>query len=184
MIPAETIDRLGEDDPAAAQLLCLCAVLHPAPVPVDVFTPGLPRLPRPLGAVPPSLVPGLVDILTAQGLAASGASGLTLPDPVRDAVQEDLGPSAVRVCRAYAGALIAAAAPAAVEDPATWPRWAALAPHLIAADAAHSPDPDLRAAARRLVTSLLHRGKPRPARTIAAELHTAWRADLGPDHPD
>ncbi|XVU21004.1 tetratricopeptide repeat protein [Actinoplanes sp. CA-054009] len=180
----EAIDQLGDDDPAAAQLLCVCAVLHPAPLPVDVLTPGLPALPRPLGDVAPSSLPAVVETLTTHGLAASNPSGLTIPDPVRDAVRDDLGPEAVRVCRAYAGTLIAAAAPTEVENPDTWPRWAALAPHLIAADAAHSTDPALRAAAHRLVASLLHRGKPRPARTIAAELHAAWRADLGPDHPD
>ncbi|MEU8819485.1 tetratricopeptide repeat protein [Actinoplanes sp. NPDC048796] len=180
----EAIDQLGDDNPAAAQLLCVCAVLHPAPLPVDVLTPGLPTLPRPLGEVTPSALPAVVETLTTQGLAATDAGGLTIPDQIRDAVRDNLGPEAVRVCRAYAGTLIAAAAPTEVENPSTWPRWAALAPHLIAADAAHSPDPALRTAAHRLVASLLHRGKPRPARTIAAELHAAWSAELGPDHPD
>ncbi|GAA0493497.1 hypothetical protein Ade02nite_21530 [Paractinoplanes deccanensis] len=179
-----TIDRLGDDHPAAAQLLCLCAVLHPAPIPLDVFTGGLALLPHPLGQVTPAGFPAVAATLTGEGLAVTGAGGLTVPDPIRDAVREDLGPDALPVCRRYAGALVAAATPTTVEDPATWPRWAALAPHLVAADAAHSTDPALRAAARRLVVSLLHRGKPRPARTIATDLHAAWRDTLGPDHPE
>jgi hypothetical protein len=182
--PPEAIDRLGQEHPSAAQLLCLCCVLHPAPIPLDVFTRGLAGLPEPLGAVRAAGFGEVVGTLTAQGLAASGTGGLRIPEQVRSAVHDDLGAEAARVCRRYAGALVAAAVPQKVEDPATWPRWAALAPHLIAADAAHSADPDLRAAARRLVVSLLHRGKPRPARAIATELHASWRDHLGPDHPD
>ncbi|GID28185.1 hypothetical protein Abr02nite_31680 [Paractinoplanes brasiliensis] len=178
------LEALGERSPAAAQLLCLCAVLHPAPVPVDVFTRSLPILPRPLGGVAPMQFNGLVAALVGLGLAHRGSQGLRVPEPVREAVRADLGEAATAVCRAYAGSLVAAAVPDQVAEPSSWPRWAVLAPHLIASDAAHSPDPVLRAAACSLVVSLLHRGKARPARTIATELHTGWRETLGPDHPD
>lgn len=178
------IESLGDENPAAAQLLCLCAVLHEAPVPVDVFTRSLRRLPRPLGGVAPMQFNGLVAALIEPGLARRGPDGLLIPDSVRTAVCDDLGRAATEVCRAYAGELVAAAVPDDVEASATWSRWAALAPHLIASDAAHSTDEALRTAACRLVESLLHRGKARPARTIAAELHKGWRDVLGSDHPD
>ncbi|MBM2616456.1 tetratricopeptide repeat protein [Actinoplanes sp. LDG1-06] len=189
--PAEVPDdiegalaTLSDQHPAAAQLLCLCAVLHAAPVPVDVFTRSLPLLPRPLGGVAPLQFNGLVAALVEPGLAQRSTQGLRLPEPVRDAVREELGDEASGVCRSYAGLLVAAAVPDDVAAPSSWPRWAALAPHLIASDAAHSADPALRRAACRLVVSLLHRGKARPARTIAAELHGGWSELLGPDHPD
>lgn len=184
--PAELADlgRLGDEHPAAAQLLCVGAVLHPAPLPLDVFGPALGSLPPPLGRVAPAAVAGLVAVLTDAGLARVTGRALVLPAQVRSLVRDDLGAPAVAVCRAYAGGLLAAAAPADVADPATWPRWAALAPHLVAAGAEHSSDPALRDAAARLVASLLHRGRPRPARTIAAALHAGWRELLGPDHPD
>ncbi|MCY1140841.1 tetratricopeptide repeat protein [Actinoplanes sp. Pm04-4] len=181
---AGTIEALGDSNPAAAQLLCLCSVLHVAPVPVDVFTRSLGRLPRPLGGVAPLQFNGLVAALAGLGLTVRGTEGLRVPDAVREAVRDDLGDEASGVCRAYAGELVAAAAPEEVSDAATWPRWAVLAPHLIAAGAAHSSDPALRTAACRLVESLLWRGKARPARTIAAELHSGWRELLGSDHPD
>ncbi|WP_127507052.1 tetratricopeptide repeat protein [Actinoplanes solisilvae] len=178
------LESLGEQHPAAAQLLCLCSVLHAAPVPVDVFTRSLDRMPRPLGGVAPLQFSGLVAALVEPGLAHRGADGLRVPAPVRAAVRDDLGDEAAGVCRAYAGVLVGAAVPDDVAAPSTWPRWAALAPHLVAADAAHSADPALRAAACRLVVSLLHRGKARPARTIAAQLHDGWLETLGADHPD
>lgn len=178
------LESIGEHHPAAAQLLCLCAVLHEAPVPIDVFTRSLDRMPPPLGGVAPLQFSGLVAALVEAGLIRRGVDGLRVPAPVRDAVREELGDQASGVCRAYAGLLVAAAVPDDVSAPSTWPRWAALAPHLVAADAAHSADPSLRSAACRLVVSLLHRGKARPARTIAADLHGGWRETLGPDHPD
>jgi hypothetical protein len=180
---AGAIETLAERHPAAAQLLCLCAVLHPAPVPVDVFTRSLGRLPQPLGGVAPLQFNGLVAALVELGLVQRADQGLRVPGPVREAVRDDLG-EAVGVCREYAGVLVAAAVPDEVERPSCWPRWAALAPHLIASGAARSTDPALRTAAYRLVESLLHRGKARPARTIATELHAGWRETLGPDHPD
>ena len=180
----QAIERLGDGHPASAQLLCVCSVLHPAPVPIDVFTRSLDWLPRPLGGIAPLQFSGVVAVLVDAGLARRGAEGLRVPVPVREAVRDDLGDEASDVCRGYAGALVAAAVPDDVAAPATWPRWAALAPHLIAAGAAHSTDPALRAAACRLVVSLLHRGKARPARTVAAELHSGWRDLLGADHPD
>ncbi|MBU2665263.1 tetratricopeptide repeat protein [Actinoplanes bogorensis] len=178
------IEVLGEHNPAAAQLLCLCSVLHAAPVPVDVFTRSLGRLPEPLGGIAPLQFNSVVAALVEPRLVERGGHGLRTSEPVREAVRRDLGDEAAGVCRAYAGMLVAAAVPDVVDEPVSWPRWAALAPHLIASDAAHSTDPALRAAACRLVVSLLHRGKARPARTIAAELHSGWRETLGPDHPD
>lgn len=183
--PGPAVDRLAGEHPAAAQLLCLCAVLHEAPLPIDVFGgPALAGLPPPLGRVTPAAVPELIATLAAAGLARTADRCVRLPAEVRAFVLDDLGTPAASICRSFAGGLLAAAAPAEVADPATWPRWAALAPHLIAADAEHTADPALRDAACRLVVSLLHRGRPRPARTIAASLHAQWRAMLGPDHPD
>jgi hypothetical protein len=173
------IDRLESDRPAAAQLLCLCSVLGTEPIPADLFTRSLDRLPGPLGEIAPTGFSALVQALRAHGLAEGGQTHPL----VREVVRDQLGDAAARVCREYAGILVAAAVPADVEDPATWPRWTALAPHLLAADPAASTNPALRAAAGRLVRYLLRRAEPRPALSIAATLHGSWRRLLGPDHP-
>ena len=173
------IDRLEVDRPAAAQLLCLCSVLGTEPIPADLFTRSLDRLPGPLGELAPTGFAGLVQALRAHGLAEGGQTHPL----VREVVRDQLGDAATRVCREYAGILVAAALPADVEDPAGWPRWTSLAPHLLAADPAHSTDPALRAAAGGLVRYLLRRAEPRPALSIATALHDAWRELLGPDHP-
>lgn len=43
-------ERLGEDDPAAAELACLCAFLGPEPIPENLFTAVPAELPEGLAA--------------------------------------------------------------------------------------------------------------------------------------
>jgi hypothetical protein len=45
-----SLDRAAADDPAAVQLLEICAYLAPAPVPLDLFTAHSDRLPAPLSS--------------------------------------------------------------------------------------------------------------------------------------
>lgn len=169
------IDRLDRDHPAAAQLLCLCAVLASSPVPVDLFTRSLDLLPGPLGRVSPQDFYSLIDTLTSFGLVATGVDGLRTHPLVQEAVRAELGASETN-CRSYAGSLVTAALPPDSDDPSSWPRWVALAPHVLATGS--------RPAAYRMVLCLLRRASPHAARTVAAGLHASWLAMLGPDHPD
>jgi hypothetical protein len=169
------IDRLDRDHPAAAQLLCLCAVLASSPVPVDLFTRSLDLLPGPLGGVSPQDFYSLIDTLTSYGLVATGVDGLRTHPLVQQAVRIELG-AAETNCRSYAGSLVSAALPPDSDDPSSWPRWVALAPHVLATGS--------RPAAYRLVLCLLRRASPHAARAVAASLHASWLTVLGPDHPD
>jgi hypothetical protein len=168
---AAAIDRVSAGHPAAAQLLCLCAVLGPEPIPHEVFARSLSRLPGPLGELRPGAFPDLVGTLVEHGLTDHELRTHPL---VRAAVRDQLGEEAAGVCRRYAVGLVIAALP---------DHWAALAPHLLATEPAGSTDPALRAAAGRLVLHLLDRAEPRAAQAIAAGLAGSWRRLLGPDHP-
>jgi hypothetical protein len=169
------IDRLDRDHPAAAQLLCLCAVLAASPVPVDLLTRSLDLLPPPLAAVSPQDLYGLIDTLATYGLVSTGVDGLRTHPLVQQAVVAEMG-AAADVCRAYAARLVTAALPSSVDDPASWARWVALSPHVLATGS--------RDGAHGLVQCLLRRAAPRDARTVAADLLAAWRFRLGADHPD
>jgi hypothetical protein len=169
------IDRLDRDHPAAAQLLCLCGVLAASPVPVDLFTRSLDLLPGPLGGVSAHDFYSLIDTLTSYGLVATGVDGLRTHPLVQEAVRDRLG-DAEAVCRSYAARLVLAALPPSSDDPASWSRWVALAPHVLATES--------RPAAYRLVLCLLRRASPTAALSLASSLHAAWGSRLGPDHPD
>jgi hypothetical protein len=169
------IDRLDRDHPAAAQLLCLCGVLAASPVPVDLFTRSLDLLPGPLGGVSAHDFYSLIDTLTSYGLVATGVDGLRTHPLVQEAVRDRLGDTEA-VCRSYAARLVLAALPPSSDDPASWSRWVALAPHVLATES--------RPAAYRLVLCLLRRASPTAALSLASSLHAAWGSRLGPDHPD
>ena len=67
-------------------------------------------------------------------------------------------------------------------NPATWPRWAALTPHVLAADPAATDNPALRELAGHMCWYLLERGDIRTAHDLASDLHQRWRDRLGEDH--
>ncbi|MFF5077021.1 FxSxx-COOH system tetratricopeptide repeat protein [Actinoplanes sp. NPDC000266] len=47
---ALSFDRVGQEEPAALQLLAICAYLAPVPIPLDLFTAHPDQLPEPLAA--------------------------------------------------------------------------------------------------------------------------------------
>nr|WP_296064471.1 tetratricopeptide repeat protein [uncultured Actinoplanes sp.] len=170
------IDRLDRDHPAAAQLLCLCAVLAASPVPVDLLTRSLHLLPGPLGSVTPQDLYRLIDTLATYGLVSTGVDGLRTHPLVQRAVRDQLGAAAEEVCRSYASKLVTAALPSSVDEPASWARWVALSPHVLATGS--------RDGGYGLVACLLRRASPRDAVTVAADLRARWLAELGPSHRD
>ena len=82
--------------------------------------------------------------------------------------------------RACSEAVLAAADPGDPANPVTWPRWARLMPHLLAADLADSPV--LRQVARNECWYLLTRGDTRTGHDLAADFRQHWRDQLGDDH--
>jgi hypothetical protein len=80
--------------------------------------------------------------------------------------------------------LLAAAGPGDAEDPAGWPAYAALAPHVLVT----APLSDSSPAGRQLVLNtsryLLAHGESPAARAVCEQLLDRWRRLFGPDHPD
>jgi hypothetical protein len=153
-----SVERITAEDPAAVQLLGICAYLAPEPVPVDLFTahPGL--LPEPLSsaAADPLAFTEAVGVLADYSLAKRNAAGLQLhrlvqatlrarhdhtqaaPDPRSQAQDRPLpgeaaGDETAAEPLGQALGLLKAVAPSEVSDPQNWPRWAVLLPHVLAA---------------------------------------------------
>jgi hypothetical protein len=81
-------------------------------------------------------------------------------------------------------ALLVAAGPIDTDNPAVWPAWANLLPHLLAANPAESDSADLRMLATRALLYLLRRGDSGTAENLGKTLHLRWAERLGPDHVD
>ena len=59
-------------------------------------------------------------------------------------LRDRLPPAQAAATRERTEAILAASDPGDPDNPVTWPRWAVLMPHLLAADLAATGNPDLR----------------------------------------
>jgi hypothetical protein len=180
-----TAGRLAHDDPAAAELASLCAFLGPDPIPQELFTTAITELPAALAAqvADPIGWPATRAHLADRALARIDERGLTMHRLIQGILRGRLGPDEARQTRAGAEAVLAANGPGDPDDPATWPRWAQLMPHLLAADLAATANPLLRGVACDLGWYLLERGDTSSALDLVRRLHAQWRTRLGEDDP-
>ena len=177
-------DRLDAEDPAAAQLASVCAFLAPEPIPEDLFTGNPGALPGELAAraADPLAWRQTLAQLTRQSLARIDQRGLVLHRLTQAILRDRLTPEQAAATRACSEAILAAADPRDTANPVTWPRWAQLMPHLLAADLAATDSAALRWMACNACWYLLARGDTRTAHDLAAQLHQDWRGRLGDDH--
>ena len=176
-------DRLAGQDPAAAELATLCAFLAPEPVPEDLFTGAASDLPGELAAraADPLAWRQTLARLARQSLARIDHRGLMMHRLTQAIVRDRLTPGQAAAARARTEAILAASDPGYTANPATWPRWARLMPHILAADLAGAASADLRWLACQACYYLLARGDARTARDLASDLHRQWRERLGGD---
>jgi hypothetical protein len=184
-------DRLAEVNPVALALVRIGAFLAPEPIPADILTRPLPAATS--DSRPPeleALAAAVTSPVTAhRSLGWVGSYGLARIDRglqlhrlTQAVLRDQLPANATAAYRTYAQALLVAADPGNERDPACWPSWARILPHLLATDPATSPSPDLRDLACRAAWYLYYRGERHPVRDLAEHLHQQWREQLGPDH--
>ncbi len=182
-------DRLAEVDPAALALVRIGAFLAPEPIPADVLTAHIAAT----GHSPPPelnvLIAAVVSPVAAhRSLGRVGSYGLARVDRglqlhrlTQAVLRDQLTADSAAAYRCYAQALLVAADPGDERNPACWPGWARILPHLLATDPATSPSPDLRDLACRAAWYLHTRGNIHPARDLAEHLHQQWGERRGPD---
>ncbi len=182
-------DRLAQIDPAAVALVRIGAFLAPEPIPTEILT-------RPIAATgcsqPPEievLAAAVANPITAhRSLGRVGSYGLARVDRglqlhrlTQAVLRDQLTADEAAAYRSYAQALLVAADPGDKRDPACWPGWARMLPHLLATDPAASPSPDLRDLACSAASDLFYRNDIHPARDLAEHLHQQWGERLGAD---
>lgn len=177
-------DRLAGEDPAAAELASLCAFLAPAPIPEELVTAAASELPCQLAAraTDPLAWHQTVAHLARQSLARIDHGGLQMHKLTQAILRDRLTPAEVAATRARSEAILAANDPGDPSDPVTWPQWARLMPHLLAADLAGTDSPALRQLTCDACWYLISRGDARTGHDLASGLHQQWRDRLGRDH--
>ncbi|MGX7823500.1 FxSxx-COOH system tetratricopeptide repeat protein [Actinokineospora sp. 24-640] len=180
-----SFDRLAEASPAAYQLLCLIARLAHEPVPLTMITDYPMLLPQPLASAVTDLV-ALAEIQSAlwhHGLARVTPGTVHLhrvPAALLRAWtgDHDWGGVAVRLLRN-------AAPVEPPHDPASWPVWERLVPHIFTAteQAADTEATDVIAwLLDRAAAYLRSRGRPRQVVSLLEPAYDLSRRVHGPDH--
>ncbi|MGW2623376.1 FxSxx-COOH system tetratricopeptide repeat protein, partial [Micromonospora taraxaci] len=177
-------ERLNREDPAAGQLLTLCAFLAPEAVPLPLFRDVPDQvLPEPLATTARSAIAleRTVGHITRYGLARPTADGPVLHRLTQAILRDTFTPEQRTTYRQQVDQLLIAARPDDGNDPAHWPRWTRLMPHILASDPGATTNIQLRYLACSAVWHLLARGDARTALPLAHNLHTEWTDRYGPD---
>ena len=154
--------RITAENPAAVQLLDVCAYLAPEPIPLDLFTAHADLLPEPLSsaAADPLAFGDAIAVLVDYSLAKRTPAGLQLHRLVQAAIRaRDSSPARPAATRQESSRWLTGrpgrrwirwrwrwgcCAPTRQHEimgaPQDWPRWAVLLPHVLAA-AGHTATP-------------------------------------------
>ncbi len=185
-------DRLAADDPAALELLALCAQLAPEPIPFTLFTDHADALPGGLGAMvgDPLAFARLTRLLRNRSLARVEPNSVQVHRLVQailrsrsagEAAESDMAAAAVRLLRA-------AVPPDPWNNLGTWPEWRRLLPHVLTAtDASRALDhagDDVAWLLNEAATYLQTRGDPAVSLPLFERAFELRRGALGEEHPD
>jgi len=185
-------DRLAVDDPAALDLLMVAAHLAPEPIPFTLFTARTDRLPEPLAtaAGDPLAFAGLTRLLRRRALARISTDNLQLHRLVQAILRARPGSGTdIDERRRTALGLLREAVPRDFwNNPAPWPMWRQLLPHVLAiTNTNRDLDPisaDVPLLLDRAAMYMQTRGEPRPARPLSERAFVLHQRLLGDNHPD
>ncbi|MFI6876838.1 FxSxx-COOH system tetratricopeptide repeat protein [Streptomyces sp. NPDC050400] len=181
-----SLDRLAEDHPAARQLLEICSLMAPEPIPLNLLRGG-----RNV-EISPELDPVLRDpVLLARATRELSKFSLIRLDHKRGTLQmhrlmqnvlaTGLDEAAEARMRKAAHQLLATAKPGEGASPELWPTYQALLPHVQASGAVRSSDPWVRDFIYDVVYFLYYWGAHETSMSMAREAWTAWQAQSGDD---
>jgi tetratricopeptide (TPR) repeat protein len=191
-----SMNRLHDQNPAAAELLELCAFIGPEPVALSLLAGA------PAGTLPGGLAAGLgsarqlTAILEAiesfslarigEGTADTRFAGPSLQQHrlVQAVVRDTASADDQAAYRTSAHLLLAAADPGDPEIPGNWSVYAALLPHVLSSGAATDPDPRVRGLVLHEARALWRRGEFRACLGVVTEALQAWSGMLDESDPD
>jgi len=179
-------EKLAADDPAAAELVTLCAFLASEPLPPAWFASAAGQLPAVLArrAADPVSFGRLLSLIGRRALARVDRRGLQLHPLTQAILRDQLDSQQAADMRTHADAVLAANHPGDGEDPTTWRAWAQLLPHLLAASPATTADAAIRRLACDAAWYLLRRADTRNCHDLSCDLYHQWRDRLGADDRD
>ena len=153
-------DRLAAEYPLAAELLMSCAFLAPEPVPAPLLVKAVEFSSGSQSAQPVDTFKfhELVSAIRRSALARVEYDSLQMHRLTQAILRDQLTGEQALVTRNRTEAVLAASHPEDLTNPAKWPAWAAILPHLLVADLAATDNKALRDLACDAARYLLKRG--------------------------
>lgn len=181
------LQQLRAQNPAAVALLQVAAFLASEPIPFYLFTDHPELVDEPLRGVAmagPDAVSDTAGTVVGYSLVHRYHDSFQLHRLVQDVIRDQLPADTKQAVIDQVVALLAAANPGDPGDPASWPAYAALAPHVLVAGGLGDHQPGARRLMLAIVEYLNARGDTRASRSVAEELLHRWTTVIGADHPD
>ncbi|WP_330329300.1 FxSxx-COOH system tetratricopeptide repeat protein [Streptomyces sp. NBC_00536] len=183
-----SLDQLAETNPAARQLLEICACMAPEPIPLSML-----RGTRNVD-IAPDLDPVLRDpVLLARATRDLSKLSLIKLDHknrtlhmhrlMQAVLTAGLSEAQSQELRRAAHILLATAKPGAPGSPDQWPAYQTLLPHVMTSGAVRSSDPWVRELITSVVLYLYFWGAHTAGAEMAREAWTAWNAQSGEENP-
>ncbi|WP_323139277.1 FxSxx-COOH system tetratricopeptide repeat protein [Streptomyces sp. NBC_01551] len=183
-----SLDQLAERNPAARQLLEICACMAPEPIPLNIL-----RSSRNVD-ITPELDPVLRDpVLLARATRDLSKLSLIRLDHktgtlhihrlMQAVLAAALDEDQARQMRRAAHVLLAAAKPGAPAAPDQWAAYQALLPHVMSSGVIRTSDPWGRELIVSVVLFLYYWGAHTAGAEMAQEAWTAWKAESGEEDP-
>jgi tetratricopeptide (TPR) repeat protein len=179
-----SMQRLRAQDPEAADVMNACALLAPEPFALHACAGQEVDEASSVGrVVADRRTRGRVlSALHQHGLARVAGGSLHLHRLTQAVLKDQLSTEKRAAAARNASVLLAAASPGSSGDPAAWPRWPDLLPHLLTTDPNDLVTAGARFAACEACLYLLDRGSASVVLARLEDLHQAWTDLLGPDH--
>ncbi|MDX8033506.1 FxSxx-COOH system tetratricopeptide repeat protein [Lentzea sp. BCCO 10_0856] len=182
--------RLGEQSPAALQLLDLLAWLAPEPVPLDLFAAHPDELPQPLADAArdrlswAETVGALADWFFVRRTGAEVTIAHRLLQQSLRA--RDNGASKPASSESVQQLLLADLPTSVVDAPETWPRWRKLLPHVLAVsdEAENNPTHQSSQLISRAAVYMMVTGRYSEAKVMHERALAHFEANFGPDHEE
>jgi len=173
------VDRLRVESSTAADLIELVSLFGPAPVPLSLFRPGTEIADDALrrAVTDPLTFAELIGVISRYSLAVRAGDALQVHRLVQAVVRDTLSADARREYSRQVEGLLGAAAPGEPEQPATWPTYAGLLPHVDSVETCE--DARFRELLLDTCWYLYHRGDPVGCRQLARSAAARFGSALG-----
>ncbi|MER5931133.1 FxSxx-COOH system tetratricopeptide repeat protein [Streptomyces sp. NPDC002054] len=183
-----SLDQLADSNPAARQLLEICACMAPEPIPLSML-----RGTRNVD-ITPELDPVLRDpVLLARATRDLSKLSLIKLDHknrtlhmhrlMQAVLTAGMDEDQTQDLRRAAHVMLATAKPGAPGAPDQWPAYQTLLPHVMTSGAVRSSDPWVRELITSMVLYLYYWGAHTAGAEMAREAWTAWNAQSGEENP-